>query len=46
MREWYANMVERQPTAYDVNKVVERFEEPGNCNVRKAINTGIGKNGG
>lgn len=26
MREWYADMVRRQPTAYDVDKVVERLE--------------------
>lgn len=27
MREWYANMVSRQPAAYDVDKVIEQLEE-------------------
>lgn len=31
MREWYADMVKRQPTAYDVDKVVEQivFQQSG-----------------
>lgn len=27
MSEWYAEMVKRQPIAYDVDKVVDRLEE-------------------
>lgn len=27
MREWYADMVRRQPAAYDVDKVVERLRK-------------------